>query len=73
MCCGDRLLAEGGFPPKRSPGRTHERAGRLLRSRFERRGQADYDLTPVRPDDADRAIEDAEVVVDLIASWLAEN
>lgn len=46
------------------------RAGRLLRSLFDRLSQADYGLTDVPQDEADRAAEDAELVVELIASWI---
>jgi uncharacterized protein (UPF0332 family) len=47
-----------------------ERAGRLLRSLFERRSQADYGLAEVPEHEARRAVEDAQAVVDIIAAWL---
>jgi uncharacterized protein (UPF0332 family) len=47
-----------------------ERAGRLLRSLFERRSQADYGLAEVPSEEARRAVDDAEVVVDIIEAWL---
>ena len=47
-----------------------ERAGRLLRDLFERRGQADYSTDPVPPPEADKAGLDAETVVRLIEEWL---
>jgi uncharacterized protein (UPF0332 family) len=50
--------------------RLDERAGRLLRSLFERRSQADYELVEVPADEAQRAFEDAELVVELIERWL---
>lgn len=48
-----------------------ERAGRLLRSLFERRSQADYGLAEVPHDEAERAVDDAEEVVHIIERWLA--
>jgi uncharacterized protein (UPF0332 family) len=50
-----------------------ERAGRLLRSLFERRGQADYSTDPVPPPEAEQAVVDAETVVTLIEDWLVER
>lgn len=50
-----------------------ERAGRLLRSLFERRSQADYGLADVPDDEARRAVRDAETVVELITLWLLEQ
>lgn len=50
-----------------------ERAGRLLRSLFERRSHADYGLAPVSDEEARRAVRDAETVVELITAWLAEQ
>jgi uncharacterized protein (UPF0332 family) len=47
-----------------------ERAGRLLRSLFERRSQADYGLADVPDEEAHRAVDDAEAVVRTIAAWL---
>jgi uncharacterized protein (UPF0332 family) len=47
-----------------------ERAGRLLRDLFERRGQADYSTDPVPPPEAERAVADAEIVVTLTEAWL---
>jgi uncharacterized protein (UPF0332 family) len=47
-----------------------ERAGRLLRSLFERRSQADYDLGDVPKSEADRAVADAQEAVQLIDDWL---
>jgi len=47
-----------------------ERAGRRLRSLFERRSQADYGLAEVSAEEARRAVDDAEVVVDVIDAWL---
>ena len=48
-----------------------ERAGRLLRSLFERRSQADYELAEVPGEEAERAADDAELVVELVEHWLA--
>ena len=50
-----------------------ERAGRLLRSLFERRGQADYTTDPVPPPEAERAVADAETIVTLIEAWLNDR
>lgn len=50
-----------------------ERAGRLLRSLFERRSQADYGLAEVSDEEARRAVNDAEAVVDVIAAWLVQQ
>ena len=43
--------------------------GRLLRSLFDRRGQADYSPGAVPPEEAEQAIVDAEQVVNAIATW----
>ena len=51
-------------------GACDERAGRLLRDLFERRGQADYSTDPVPSEEGDRSIVDAEAVVALIEAWL---
>ncbi|MGH8935864.1 MAG: HEPN domain-containing protein [Acidimicrobiia bacterium] len=48
----------------------NERAGRLLRSLYDRRSAADYGLGPVPPDEAARAVRDAETVADLVEAWL---
>lgn len=50
-----------------------ERAGRLLRSLYDRRSHADYDLGPVPQDVADQAIEDAETVARIISHWLGQR
>jgi uncharacterized protein (UPF0332 family) len=47
-----------------------ERAGRLLRSLFERRSQADYGLGDVPNEEARRAVDDAAAVVEIIDAWL---
>lgn len=47
-----------------------ERAGRLLRSLFERRSQADYGLGEVPTVEAERAVDDAEIVVDVVVRWI---
>jgi uncharacterized protein (UPF0332 family) len=46
-------------------------AGRLLRSLFERRSRADYDLDTVPADESTRAVADAAIVVDAFAAWMA--
>lgn len=50
-----------------------ERAGRLLRSLFERRSQADDELGDVPVDEARRAVDDARVVVDTVDRWLGRE
>ncbi len=50
-----------------------ERTGRLLRSLFDRRGQADYSMDPVPTEEGVRAIEDATAVLDAVEQWLAEQ
>jgi uncharacterized protein (UPF0332 family) len=47
-----------------------EKAGRLLRSLFERRGEADYGTDPGPPADANVAVHDAELVVATVTSWM---
>jgi uncharacterized protein (UPF0332 family) len=49
-----------------------ERAGRLLRSLYDRGSHADYDLAPVPQQEADQAIEDAEFVAKVIQQWLEQ-
>lgn len=48
-------------------------AGKLLRSLFDRRGQADYSAVPVPTAQAGRAIADAATVVDAVRQWLADR
>lgn len=50
-----------------------ERAGRLLRSLYDRRSHADHDLGPVPQDVAEQAIEDAETVAGIIDNWLKQR
>jgi len=50
-----------------------DNTGRLLRSLFERRGQADYGVAAVPSDEANRAVLDAEVVVEAIDVWIASR
>jgi uncharacterized protein (UPF0332 family) len=47
-----------------------DKVGRLLRSLFDRRAQADYGVASVPPDEANRAVLDAEVVVAAIDVWI---
>ena len=58
---GRLLIREGGF---------EEATGRLLRSLFDRRNQADYAPVVVPPEEADAAIHDAERFVEAVAAWL---
>jgi uncharacterized protein (UPF0332 family) len=55
------LVREGELDPE---------AGRLLRSLFERRSRADYDLEAVPAEEGTRAVTDATIVVDAIATWM---
>jgi uncharacterized protein (UPF0332 family) len=47
-----------------------ERAGRLLRSLFERRSQADYNLADVPEGEARQAVHDAAFVVEALQNWI---
>lgn len=58
-----RLLVRGG--------QLDEEVGRLLRSLFERRNQADNPPIDVPAEEADAAIRDAERVVSAVQAWLA--
>jgi uncharacterized protein (UPF0332 family) len=58
------VIREGGLDP---------RTGRLLRSLFDRRGQADYSTEAVPAEEGEQAIDDADAVVDAVESWLAER
>jgi uncharacterized protein (UPF0332 family) len=48
-------------------------AGRLLRSLFERRSRADYDVGGTPAEEASRAVADATTVVDLMQSWMSSR
>lgn len=52
------------------PGDIDADAGRLLRSLFDRRAQADDSEGAVPPEEAAAAVEDAEAVVGAAVSWL---
>jgi uncharacterized protein (UPF0332 family) len=52
------------------PGGIDPDAGRLLRSLFDRRAQADYSEDAVPPEEAAAAIEDGETVIRAAISWL---
>jgi uncharacterized protein (UPF0332 family) len=58
-----RLVVRGGG--------VDEATGRLLRSLFERRNQADYVSVDVPAEEADAAVNDAQRFVDTVQSWLA--
>lgn len=47
-----------------------DNVGRLLRSLFDRRGQADYGVAAVPDDEANRAVLDADAVVGAIDVWI---
>ena len=53
-------------------GQLDEGIGRLLRSLFERRNEADYSPVDVPAEEADAAIRDAERVVSAVKTWLAQ-
>ncbi len=61
---GKLVVREGGFD---------EGVGRLLRSLFERRNQADYGPAELEPEEARLAIADAERFVEAVAAWLARR
>lgn len=61
---GRRVVREGGLS---------EDAGRLLRSLFERRNDADYGDEPAPPEEAEAAIRDAERFVEAVAAWLTRE
>jgi uncharacterized protein (UPF0332 family) len=55
-------------------GQIGEEIGRLLRSLFERRNEADYGApVDVPVEEADAAIRDAERVVSAVERWLAQR
>jgi hypothetical protein len=54
-------------------GQVEKEIGRLLRSLFERRNEADYSPVDVPPEEADAAIRDAERVVNAVQTWLAQR
>jgi uncharacterized protein (UPF0332 family) len=61
----DKLVVrEGGLDPA---------VGRLLRSLFRRRNEADYGAVPASLEKAEEAIRDAEIVVDAVDSWFAKR
>ncbi|MGH9010539.1 MAG: HEPN domain-containing protein [Acidimicrobiia bacterium] len=53
--------------------RLDEQAGRLLRSLFERRSQADYELAEIPAEEVRAALIDARRVVDTVEAWLAQQ
>jgi uncharacterized protein (UPF0332 family) len=54
-------------------GGVDEERGRLLRSLFERRNDADYGGIDASREDADEAIRDAEQLVDAVEGWLEQT
>lgn len=56
------VVRDGGIDPG---------VGRLLRSLFRRRNEADYGAVSASRKDAEEATGDAERVVDAVESWLA--
>jgi uncharacterized protein (UPF0332 family) len=59
---GRLVVRDRGFP---------EDVGRLLRSLFERRNEADYGGVQVSADRAEDAVRDAERFLSAVESWLA--
>ncbi len=53
-------------------GQLDEETGRLLRSLFERRNEADYAPVDVPVEEADGAVRDAERVVSAVETWLTQ-
>jgi uncharacterized protein (UPF0332 family) len=58
---GRHVVREGGV---------EESTGRLLRSLFERRNEADYGSLSVTVEEAEWALRDAEQFVEAVASWI---
>jgi len=54
-------------------GHLDQDVGRLLRSLFSRRSQADYLTEAVPTEEADQAIADAATVVSAVESWLGRS
>jgi uncharacterized protein (UPF0332 family) len=54
-------------------GEIDEETGRLLRSLFERRNEADYSPVDVPFEEADAAIRDADRVVGAVEGWLTRH
>jgi len=54
-------------------GRTDEEIGRLLRSLFERRNEADHSPIDVPLEVADAALGDADRVVSAVETWLTQQ
>lgn len=61
---GKLVVREGGV---------EEKMGRILRSLFEQRNDADYGEAEVSRQDAELAIRDAEHFVNAVESWLARR
>jgi uncharacterized protein (UPF0332 family) len=59
-----QVVREGGVDPT---------VGRLLRSLFRRRNEADYGSVQASQEQAEAAASDAERVVDAVESWLASR
>jgi uncharacterized protein (UPF0332 family) len=58
------VVREGGADPE---------SGRLLRSLFRRKNEADYRAAPASQKEADSATDDAEQVIEVVGSWLADR
>ncbi|GAC1542120.1 MAG: hypothetical protein NVS3B12_29970 [Acidimicrobiales bacterium] len=55
------------------PGGMDVNSGRLLRSLFDRRAQADYSEDAVPAEEADGAIRDAQIVINAVVAWLEDR
>lgn len=58
------VVREGGLDPVN---------GRLLRSLFRRRNEADYGAVPASQEEAAEAVSDADRVVEAVESWLSRR
>ena len=54
-------------------GELDESVGRLLRSLFERRNQADYGSASMTLEEAELALEDAERFVEAVTGWIEKE
>lgn len=61
---GGRVVREGGL---------EESTGRLLRSLFERRNEADYGSPSVNVEEAEASLRDAKRFVQAVESWIEQH
>lgn len=55
------------------PGGLQDETGRLLRSLFERRNEADYSGAEAPVEETAKAIKDAEQFVDAVETWISKE